>query len=279
MMIPNVTSGVEFENFMKDLFYQAGINVLDTPTTNDYGADLILEYRGHRISAQCKFYSQPVGLKAIQEVIASLNVYYCDCGMAITNHSFTQQAVNLAAANNVLLIDGEQIYGFMSDLSSVQRMLNYFIDYELNTENSSSNARNQDWVINDLVIRYGVNSQKLYKDFLAQGLPYYKVGREYRFNQSEVMKWEVKTRFLNVGRNEVFELPAYTAYKEKLYAQLKNAMRCYDKETVKRIKDVIRAQDIPLPGFYTSDRDLKVSIAIGVTLVFSILIYFVIKYG
>ena len=74
-----------------------------TPTTGDQGVDLITEKDGIRCAIQCKFYSKPVGNKAIQEVIAGRGFYNCDTAMVVTNNSFTKSAKQLAKNSNVQL--------------------------------------------------------------------------------------------------------------------------------------------------------------------------------
>ena len=46
-----------------------------TPQSGDQGADLIIEKYGLKFVVQCKFYSNPVGNKAVQEVIAAKGFY------------------------------------------------------------------------------------------------------------------------------------------------------------------------------------------------------------
>ena len=53
--IMGVSTGVQFEQMMIDKFRQAGLTVHDTPASNDYGADLIIEYNGHRIAVRILF--------------------------------------------------------------------------------------------------------------------------------------------------------------------------------------------------------------------------------
>ncbi|MCY0900224.1 MAG: restriction endonuclease [Firmicutes bacterium] len=61
-------SGVAFERRLAVLFQDRGYYVETTPTTGDYGADLILTNGSERIIVQAKRYSQTVGVKAVQEV-------------------------------------------------------------------------------------------------------------------------------------------------------------------------------------------------------------------
>jgi len=54
---------------------------------------------------QCKFYSHPVGVSAVQQVVGGMAYYDCDRAMVITNNTFTRQAKELAERNDVELLD------------------------------------------------------------------------------------------------------------------------------------------------------------------------------
>src|SRR5579862_5894216 len=101
----NKMDGIEFENYIALLLKQAGYNVSGTPVTGDQGADLIALKNGKTYVVQVKRYSDAVGNKAVQEVVAAKSYYNGDIAAVITNSSFTQSAVNLAKKNNVVLIN------------------------------------------------------------------------------------------------------------------------------------------------------------------------------
>lgn len=122
MWVVGITTGAEFENLMINLLRRAGMTVHDTPASNDYGADMIIEYNGYRIAGQCKYYSTPVGIKAVQEVMGAIAYYDCDAGLVVTNQTFTQQAINLANANNILLFDENSLEDCSNDNSLYRGM-------------------------------------------------------------------------------------------------------------------------------------------------------------
>lgn len=107
--INNVTSGEDFEKFLKEVFSRLGYQVALTQQTRDQGADLILQKELVKIVVQAKFYSSSVGNKAVQEVIASKSFYNADSCMVVTNNTFTSAALELAQVNNVKLIDGKEL--------------------------------------------------------------------------------------------------------------------------------------------------------------------------
>lgn len=104
-------SGEEFENYCADLLSKNGYIVESmTRETGDYGADILISREGEWTAVQCKRYSKPVGVKAVQEAYASMSYYNCTHCAVITNSGYTAQAENLAAKNGVLLWDREFIY-------------------------------------------------------------------------------------------------------------------------------------------------------------------------
>lgn len=82
-----------------------------TKGSGDFGVDVIAHKGGHKYAVQCKYYSNSVGLSAVQEAVAGMAYYKCDRAMVVTNSSFTKAAYDLARANNVLLLDGVRSAG------------------------------------------------------------------------------------------------------------------------------------------------------------------------
>ena len=101
--------GFEFEQLIGDLFKKAGYKVRVTKKSGDQGADLIVEKDGVSTAIQTKKYSDSVGNKAVQEIVASMKYYDCDKAMVITTGDFTKSAYELAARNGVKLIDGKEL--------------------------------------------------------------------------------------------------------------------------------------------------------------------------
>lgn len=76
-----------------------------TKGSGDYGVDVVAHKRGKKYAVQCKHYTGPVGLSAVQEAVAGKAMYKCDSAMVVTNSTFTNAARDLAKANNVVLIE------------------------------------------------------------------------------------------------------------------------------------------------------------------------------
>lgn len=98
-------SGEEFELFTAAVLKGCGFVIEEiTKTTGDYGADIIVSFGQIRIAVQCKRYSHPVGVKAVQEVISAMKHYDCEEAIVITNNYFTNQAEILAKDNEVVTL-------------------------------------------------------------------------------------------------------------------------------------------------------------------------------
>ena len=96
-------SGRRFEEFLGTLFRRLGYHVEMTSRHGDYGADLVVTKGKRRTAVQAKRWSKKVGVKAVQEAVASKGMYACDGALVVANREFTQQAQRLARANKVEL--------------------------------------------------------------------------------------------------------------------------------------------------------------------------------
>lgn len=101
----DLLSGVDFENLLIEIYKKKGYSVKDTPKSTDYGADLVLEKYGKKTVIQAKCWSNTVGEKAVQEIVAAVKHYSADEGVVITNNYFSKPAMKLAHSNNIKLID------------------------------------------------------------------------------------------------------------------------------------------------------------------------------
>lgn len=104
--IDNNMTGIEFEQFCGMILKRNGFDKISvTQPSGDFGADVIAYKGGVKFAIQCKKYSEPVGVSAVQEVLASKSVYKCHVAVVLTNNYFTNSAVSLADTNDVLLWD------------------------------------------------------------------------------------------------------------------------------------------------------------------------------
>ena len=110
----NAMDGRAFELFTGDLFRALGYsNVTVTQSSGDFGADVIAEKDDVRFAIQCKRYSVPVGVSAVQEVMASKSLHDCHVACILTNNTFTPAAEELARKNLVILWGGHKLKEFI----------------------------------------------------------------------------------------------------------------------------------------------------------------------
>ncbi|OAI09359.1 restriction endonuclease [Methylomonas lenta] len=114
----NQLSGTEFEIFLAGLFSSHGYQVELTPTTGDYGADLLLFKSGQRIAVQAKCYTGSVGVSAVQEALAGMAYYQCHAAWVVTTGNFTTNAVELGYRSNVQLVDSTELGKLIKQLEN-----------------------------------------------------------------------------------------------------------------------------------------------------------------
>lgn len=104
-----IKDGIQFEVFIASLLDNKGYTTQITQKSNDYGADIIAFKDNIKYVIQCKFYSSPIGIQAVQEVLGAIKYYDGNVAIVATNNSFTNQAIELAKKSNVILWDGTYI--------------------------------------------------------------------------------------------------------------------------------------------------------------------------
>lgn len=102
-------SGTEFEDYVARIARSAGTSVIMTSTTGDWGVDLVVGRRPHRLAIQCKRLSRPVGAGAVQEVVAGAAMQDCTRTMVVTNNDFTPAARKLADRHGCVLVGGGEL--------------------------------------------------------------------------------------------------------------------------------------------------------------------------
>lgn len=98
-------SGYEYEVFCANYLAKHGYkDVQVTRMSGDQGIDIIARRHGKWYGIQCKYYSGPVGNKAVQEAYTGARYHECDRAMVITNTYFTDSAEELAESTDVELM-------------------------------------------------------------------------------------------------------------------------------------------------------------------------------
>lgn len=103
-MTPNA-----FEAFCADQLRTCGWEANVTPRGQDQGVDVIAHKNGISIVLQCKFYSNPVGNKAVQEIAAGRVHQQAHYGAVVTNNTYTASARQLAKTNGILLLHHSEL--------------------------------------------------------------------------------------------------------------------------------------------------------------------------
>lgn len=113
--LDNLDNGFHFEEYIADLLIKLNYeNVKLLPPASDYGTDILAEINGVIHAVQCKYYSNKVGIKAIQEIMGGKKHYNAHVAVVVTNNGFTNNAIELAKSNNVLLWDRKDLQRMIS---------------------------------------------------------------------------------------------------------------------------------------------------------------------
>lgn len=108
--------GHDFEYFCADLLAGRGFqDVKVTKASGDFGTDILAEKDGVTYAIQCKCYSSPVGVKAVQEAYAGKDYYDRMVGAVMTNQYFTSAGVAAAKKLKILLWDRGYLESMMED--------------------------------------------------------------------------------------------------------------------------------------------------------------------
>ncbi len=103
-------TGIEFEQFIGDLYKAMGYKTEVTQASNDYGADVIVIKDQIKTVIQVKNYKNPVGLGAVQEVNTAKGHYKADEAMIITSSpSYTAQAKREAKLLRIKLVARDEL--------------------------------------------------------------------------------------------------------------------------------------------------------------------------
>lgn len=108
--------GHNFEYFCARLLEERGfIDVEVTRGSGDYGVDILAEKDGVTYAIQCKRYTAPVGVEAVQQVYAGRDYYDRMVGAVMTNQYFTTPAVEAAKKLKILLWDRGYLDSMMEE--------------------------------------------------------------------------------------------------------------------------------------------------------------------
>ena len=108
--------GHEFEYFCADLLRDNGFTEVEvTRGSGDYGVDILAQKDGITYAVQCKCHTDPIGIRAVQEVYAGRDYYDRMVGAVMTNQYFTSAAVQAADKLKILLWDRGYVEEMMEE--------------------------------------------------------------------------------------------------------------------------------------------------------------------
>ena len=100
----DVMLGIEFEDFVASRLRHTGWHVTKTAVTGDFGVNLVARMGEVTLAVQCKRHSKPVGVSAVQQVVAGAMHHMCTASMVVSNQGFTKAAKQLALTHDCILI-------------------------------------------------------------------------------------------------------------------------------------------------------------------------------
>ncbi len=106
----------EFEHYCAAVLRKMKWKARVTQASGDQGVDIVADKRGVRRVIQCKKYSEPVGNRAVQEIVAAIAHEGAQRAVVVTTSDYTPAAKKLAASNQVLLLHH-------ADLRRIDRLL------------------------------------------------------------------------------------------------------------------------------------------------------------
>ena len=130
-MSRNVDTGTMYEHYVAEYLAGQGYRkVKVTQQSGDYGVDVIAQNGKDKYAVQCKYYSSPVGVEAVQQVVGGMAHYGCTRAMVVSNNQFTKPAIKLAYENGVTLIgDLQMMTGAKPKIYSQKNRLRWWLKF------------------------------------------------------------------------------------------------------------------------------------------------------
>lgn len=121
-------NGFEFERYVARLLKNKGYTGIKLTERYDLGVDIIAVKGGVTWGIQVKRYSGNVKALAVRQVVTALNSYKCQRAMVVSNSFYSQPAQKLAASNNCVLVDRDELAGWITDF---QQSFDHFAESQL----------------------------------------------------------------------------------------------------------------------------------------------------
>lgn len=111
------TNGQEFERSVAARLSNLGWRVDFTAVSGDFGADLIAQHERETLVVQCKAWSSPVGISAVQEIYYAKIHYRADYALVVSRNEYTKAAITAARRSHVATLTENQLIGSQFDRS------------------------------------------------------------------------------------------------------------------------------------------------------------------
>ena len=100
---------LDFERYIARLLKSRGFRDIRLTERYDYGVDIIAHKDDVSWGVQVKRYHGLVKAEAVRQVFTALVRYKCDRAMVVTNSVFSRPAKELAADNNCVLVNRDEL--------------------------------------------------------------------------------------------------------------------------------------------------------------------------
>lgn len=114
-------SPYDYEKQVAQSLSEMGWNTQVTKASGDQGCDVLAVKGRARVAIQCKYYSKPIGNKAVQEINAAKSYYDANVAAVVSNQSYTPAAKLLATKLQVALLHHSQLNSLLKECQALKR--------------------------------------------------------------------------------------------------------------------------------------------------------------
>lgn len=113
-------SPYDYEKQVAQSLSEMGWNTQVTKASGDQGCDVLAVKGRARVAIQCKYYSKPIGNKAVQEINAAKSYYDANYAAVVSNQSYTPAAKLLATKLQVALLHHSQLNSLLKECKALK---------------------------------------------------------------------------------------------------------------------------------------------------------------